>query len=730
MYIEFPIELEGRICNSVKDLKQMANRNSDAICLLGDCYFDGCGGVKKNTYIGLIYYILAAACNNTRAYVLLGYYHENGQAVTKDRNTAMLLYLAAHAFGEEQGVQALSQLFFNANDTVIEGYSNEEFGRALLRYAYEAGNAEAGYYCQEYYPEVLSPDFDFMDIIDTTGILEIMPSDIYKLKKYVIYTACEVFPSLKRANVLLREDETFIRNLVNDLIANDMVWKGVEKKSDDKVWEDIREQNNTNISPQDVAGVVYSNVSNASTIYGEQKFNAIRGHGFAAERANHLYDKIANADFFMQDKVQLLGDDMDPSTGRIIKDGADRVVNGVHIQTKYCNSASKSIQECFENGRYRYINADGTPMQVEVPSDQYDGAIKAMENRIRNGEVPGVSDPKEAKNIVRKGHFTYKQAKNIAKFGTVESITYDVVNGAIIGISTFGITAVLNFAVSIWNGKSIEEALDSAVKSGLSVGGTAFATAVIVGQLTKAGGVSAVASISQKAVNLMGPKAAANLVNAFRSGTNIYGAAAMKSAQKMVGGNIVTGIASVVVLSTFDVVNIFEGRISGGQFVKNLLNTSAAVAGGTAGWTAGATVGATVGSVIPVFGTVVGGFLGGLCGSFLGGSVASEVVSSVTNEFIEDDAEEMIAIIQDEFKELASDYILNAKEAELIVENLKSELDADVLKDMYASYDRREYAKDILVPLVENVVSCRKKINLPPSEMMLEALKTTLESLD
>ena len=39
---------------------------------------------------------------------------------------------------------------------------------------------------------------------------------------------------------------------------------------------------------------------------------------------------------------------------------------------------------------------------------------------------------KEAKNIVKKGHFTYEQAKNIAKAGTVESITYDAVNGAII----------------------------------------------------------------------------------------------------------------------------------------------------------------------------------------------------------------------------------------------------------------------------------------------------------
>ena len=45
-----------------------------------------------------------------------------------------------------------------------------------------------------------------------------------------------------------------------------------------------------------------------------------------------------------------------------------------------------------------------------------------MEEKIKNGQVKGVSDPNEAKNIVKKGHFTYAQAKNIAKAGTVESL--------------------------------------------------------------------------------------------------------------------------------------------------------------------------------------------------------------------------------------------------------------------------------------------------------------------
>lgn len=59
----------------------------------------------------------------------------------------------------------------------------------------------------------------------------------------------------------------------------------------------------------------------------------------------------------------------------IKKNGADRLVDNQYIQTKYCSSASKSIAECFENKTFRYFDAEGKPMQIEVPSDQYESAV-------------------------------------------------------------------------------------------------------------------------------------------------------------------------------------------------------------------------------------------------------------------------------------------------------------------------------------------------------------------
>lgn len=293
-----------------------------------------------------------------------------------------------------------------------------------------------------------------------------------------------------------------------------------------------------------------------------------------------------------------------------------------------------------------------------------------------------------------------------------------------------GISTAITFAVSIWNGEELDIALKNAAYAGIKVGGTTFVTAVLSSQLSRTGLNSALIGSSEAIVNLMGPKASAMLVNAFRSGSNIYGAAAMKSAAKMLRGNAITGAVSVVILSSFDVANIFRGRISGKQLFKNVANTTSTVAGGTAGWVGGAAAGATLGSVIPVVGTAVGGIIGGLVGSVAAGAAAGKVSGKVLDTFIEDDATEMIRIIEEVFTDLASDYLLNKKEAEIIVDNLKNELSGSVLKDMFASESRIGFVKEILVPLIEDEVKKRKKIKLPNNSEMILGLKEALEEME
>jgi len=460
------------------------------------------------------------------------------------------------------------------------------------------------------------------------------------------------------------------------------------------------------------AGVVGSSDNYADNVI----LGASRGHGFAAEKANHLKDVMSGKD------AKIVGGDN-------AKNGADRLVDGVNIQTKYCNSGSKCISECFEDGAFRYLNSDGSPMQIEVPSDKYDSAVQAMENRIKNGRVPGVADPSLAKDIIRKGAFTYEQVRNIAKFGTIESLTYDAVNGIKLAGTAMGISVAISFAVSLWNGEDLDKALESSCYVGLKVGGVAWVSSIITAQLGRTGIEQGLRGATDWVVQQMGPKAAAWIANGLRSGNTIYGAAAMNHVSKLLRGNIVAGVITTLVISSVDFVRMFQGRCSGAQLFKNVASTASGVAGGTGGWMAGAAGGAAVGSAIPVIGTAAGGIIGGLLGAFAGGTAANAAANAILDEFIEDDAKEMLDIVEKVFGELAFDYLLNEEEAESVIDEFKSSDVPDFLRDMYGANGRIAFARDKLEPMIKNIAKNRKVIHLPSDERLIQKAGQVIEEL-
>lgn len=469
--------------------------------------------------------------------------------------------------------------------------------------------------------------------------------------------------------------------------------------------------NNKNIIGT-TSGVIGSSENYADNVI----LGATRGHGFAAEKANHLKDAISGKD------AKIVG-------GNNAKNGADRLVDGVYIQTKYCNSGSKCISECFEDGTFRYLNTDGSPMQIEVPSDKYESAVQAMENRIKNGQVPGVTDPELAKDIVKKGAFTYNQVRNIAKFGTIESLTYDAVNGIKLAGTAMGISAAISFAVNLWNGESWDKALESSCYVGLKIGGVAWISSIITAQLGRTGIEQGLRSTTDWVVQQMGPKAAAWIANGLRSGNAIYGAAAMNHVSKLLRGNIVTGVVTTLVISSVDFVRMFQGRCSGAQLFKNVASTATGVAGGTGGWMAGAAGGAALGSVIPFIGTAAGGIIGGLLGAFAGGTAANVAASAILDQFIEDDAKEMLNIVETIFGEIAHDYLLNEAEAESVIDEFKKKDVPDFLRDMYASKDREAFARNEFEPVIINIAQNRNVITLPSNEQLMKKAARVIEEL-
>lgn len=427
------------------------------------------------------------------------------------------------------------------------------------------------------------------------------------------------------------------------------------------------------------------------------RFQARQGHGYAAEQVNDGIDTLFGRN------ARILGDDN-------AKNGADRMVDGQFIQTKYCQDARTSVNAGFENGgqgSYRYLDKNGNPMQLEVPSDQYDEAVRCMERKIKEGKVPGVSDPKRAKDLIRKGHVTYAQAKAIAKAGTIESLTFDAAHGVVIGASALGISATITFAQAIWNGESVEKAVDQALIAGLQAGGAGFLIAVGTAQMARTGVNQVLMTPSIALVKVLPPPVRQALVNFLRTGAPIYGEAATRNLAKLMRSNVIASTVTIVVLSSGNIINYFRGRISAAQLMAEVSVLAAGIVGGYIG---GAFLGALFGP------------LGAIAGGMIVGSLSSSAAQKLISEFHESDAEKMIEILQDSLQQLAPGYLLNQEEGLLVVEELRKLLNAEVLLCMFASKDQKLFADTLVEEAIHRVICCRAPISVPKSDEFTNGL--------
>lgn len=427
------------------------------------------------------------------------------------------------------------------------------------------------------------------------------------------------------------------------------------------------------------------------------RFNGRQGHGYAAEQGNDLYDTINGRN------AEILGDDN-------AKNGPDRIVDGQLIQTKYCQNANASVNSGFKNGKYRYLDSNGNPMQLEVPSDQYDEAIRIMEEKIRKGQVPGCKNPKDASKIIRKGNITLKQAINIAKAGTVESLVFDAAHGAVIGLSAAGISSTIILARALWNGEDLDTALDIAMYSGIQAGGIAFVTSVVSSQITKIGVSNLLIKPSNELVKLLPSTVRKQLLAAIRDGAPIYGAAASKNLAKLLRGNFITQVVTVLVLSSSDIFHYAQGKISGKQLFKEVTTLVSGLIGG-----------GVVGVLLAPLGPV-----GVIIGSIIGTGLSSEAMRRLLNQFIEDDAIKLIEIVNNRFAILANEYLLSKSELDLAVEVLRGCLVHSKLLEMYASEDRMRFADELVEKCITSVIVWRTNILIPDLVSLTKSISRVL----
>ena len=457
-----------------------------------------------------------------------------------------------------------------------------------------------------------------------------------------------------------------------------------------------------------------------SLVNNAETYNEVKGYlgsnqagGYGAEYANATFDKL------LGHKIENTAQKALDKLNHQMKNGADRTVDGLPIQTKYYKTARESISAAFESGEARYINKSGKMMPIEVPRDQYVEALEVMQKYIDEGKVSGYESGERAENYVRKGYVTYNQAWNVTLAGSIEGITVDVATGTINSLSPAGISATITFAYAVFNGDSLEEAAKKSMSAGMQVLGKGVFSYVLTMQL------------SRKYIAI--PNTAKYLKQGIQQGNEkienpIWGMSEKiaekirKSdiAQSQLGRSLqvdsVNGREVIqygfTALCYFgpDVYHTLSGKISLGQLAKN----STITAGGMAGAKAGAAIGEFIS--IPVVGGLIGGAIGGF------------VAKGIMDEFVEDDQIKMFRILKEEFIDAVSISGLTEEEVDQVANDTIANPELEkILQNMFISGEYRKYARIAIVDeAIVLVMKQRRKITMREYRNGVEAYLTKI----
>ena len=476
--------------------------------------------------------------------------------------------------------------------------------------------------------------------------------------------------------------------------------------------------------PQIVPSVAVPLTSQSLELNQLGKYHTKGGHGFSAEDANHFIDLLRGR------SAQVVGVTNEAN-------GADRLVNGVLIQSKYFSSATQTMSSAFDGGGggYRYAG-----QLLEVPRDQYHTCVELMRIRISSGRVPGHTNPADAELIVQRGTITYQQARNIAKPGKIESLVFDASSQAVTSTYVFAVSFAVAFAQSRWSGNDLKIATKEAVASGLVAGRTTLITGIVTAQLLRTKGASLGAVAIRSAVKNVSRtsfgREAVHRIAVGSLGRGVYGAAAANHVSKLLRTNVISGGVVALIASTPDFHRaILERSISWKQLSKNVSINVAGIASGTAGWLGGVAIGASIGSLIPVLGTAAGGIVGGVLGAVGGGMGGTTAAKKLADRIVTDDQVPLMALIQREFQRLAFEHLLTETETDALALELQEAFTPKWFRTLYKKSARGTdesalltMVQEELTPRFEAALERRENVALPwPLEVIEEIQSIAIE---
>ncbi len=428
--------------------------------------------------------------------------------------------------------------------------------------------------------------------------------------------------------------------------------------------------------------------------------NGINGHGYAAEYASKTFDQMLGK------KVE--GQEIDIN-GKKILDGADKIVNGQKIQIKYCKTASETYYNAFKDSNHDYISKN---QSVEVPKDQYNEIKAKLQEDINKGvyKDKGIEPGTPAEKYLKKGYFDYKTSYRFAAAGNIQSISLDIVQGAIISSYGASIAGICVFARVIWSGGDLK----SAAKSSLKVSGKVLLKSSVIYTVRMQANRKYLFNKLPETNN----NGATNRINPIYKvsqeiGKKINTSSLAKSSfgkkihlDKVSGESLVNGTITVAVVVGPDICRACRGKISAKQLAKNASIGAAGVAGGVVGEAIGTTLGAATGPLA--------GFMGAV-GGMVGGTVAGAMAKSVADRVVEDDAVSLFRIVKEEFLDIVMTSYLTQDEfnevADKTVYNKKKM--SKELQNMYKASkkgEERQYAYDLINNVVLEVLQKRPVI--------------------
>lgn len=141
------------------------------------------------------------------------------------------------------------------------------------------------------------------------------------------------------------------------------------------------------------------------------------------------------------------------------------------LKSKYNSTGERCVDACLNYGELRYVNEDGSPVSIEIPCDKYEEAISDFEDRIKEEIIQSSIDAKE---LLKRGTFTYNQARNIVSEGKIKGLDFFEIDGSIECDHILGVSGSIEYALSLWNGESTQEALLKSIIRSIKVYGENF----------------------------------------------------------------------------------------------------------------------------------------------------------------------------------------------------------------------------------------------------------------